>query len=102
MSACGDSQRLYIFTHHVFIICISFIHCLLSKIAYFDIFRGFNCNFCINYKAYIFLISQLRTYGSTKIRIFSHFYLDWLIWQRRPYGNIFENHFIPCRERVKC
>ena len=43
-----------IFTHHLLIICASFIHCLLIKIAYFDIFRVFNSNFCINYKAYIF------------------------------------------------
>ena len=58
-SIFGDSQSLYIFTHHLFIICISFIHCLSSKITYFDIFRGFNCNFCINYKAYtVFFLSH--------------------------------------------
>ena len=28
---CGDSQRLYIFTHHLFISCISISHLFIVK-----------------------------------------------------------------------
>ena len=75
MSVCivAIANVCILFTHHLLIICISFIHCLLGKIAYFDIFRGFNCNFRINYKAYVFLIMQSYNYCSTRIQIFSHF-----------------------------
>ena len=98
---CGDSQRLYIFTHHLFIICISFINCLLSKIAYFNHFRGSNCNFCIKYKAYIFLISHIQNHGSTRKRIFSHFRFIPAHMAISPVRQHFENHFIPCCVRVK-
>ena len=77
---------------------ISFIHCLLNKIAYVDTFIGFNCNFCINYKAYIFLSLQLcSTMVQLEFGYFHTFDLDRPIWQRRPYGNMFESHSISCR-----
>ena len=62
---------IYLFIIYLLFAFHSFI---VSKIAYFDIFIGFNFNFGINnYRAYIFLISHLRNHGSTRFWIFSHF-----------------------------